>query len=57
MLSLSQVQRPNVSETRLTDGVATFARVTNRMLQETQMTVIIHNMEAFRMEFSYDTRG
>lgn len=51
------VQRPSGNETKLQDGTAIFSRLTNSMNQEVQVAVTIHNMEAFRMEFSYDTRG
>lgn len=47
----------NGNETRVGDGTAIFNRFTNHMMQEVQVAVTIHNMEAFRMEFSYDSRG
>jgi len=44
----------NGNITRLTDGTATFNRVTNDYFQVTHMSVTIHQMEVFRMEFLYD---
>ncbi|XP_050530422.1 teneurin-a isoform X1 [Daktulosphaira vitifoliae] len=40
--------------TKITDGTATFNRMTNDYFQETYVSVIIHQMEVFRMEFVYN---
>ncbi|XP_068081732.1 teneurin-a [Anabrus simplex] len=47
--------RPN--ETSVYDGTAIFSRLSNNHFQETQVSVTIHRMEVFRMEFTYDTHS
>ncbi|XP_022172137.1 teneurin-a isoform X1 [Myzus persicae] len=52
---LGQFERStNGNITRLTDGTGIFNRVTNDYFQVTHMSVTIHQMEVFRMEFMYN---
>ncbi|KAG5320005.1 TENA protein, partial [Acromyrmex heyeri] len=52
-----KVTRPQSNETTVFDGTALFSRTTDDRFLETQVTVTIHRMEVFRMEFTHDSRG
>ncbi|EFN60940.1 Teneurin-3 [Camponotus floridanus] len=52
-----KVTRPQPNETTVLDGTALFSRTTDDRFLETQVTVTIHRMEVFRMEFTHDSRG
>ncbi|XP_008203483.1 teneurin-a isoform X4 [Nasonia vitripennis] len=52
-----KVSRPYPNETKVHDGTAIFSRTTDMRFLETQITVTIHNLEVFRMEFTHDSRG
>lgn len=45
------------NQTVVTDGTASFMRTVNGQFRETHLSVIIHSMEVFRMEFSNDIHG
>ena len=47
--------RPN--ETSFFDGTAIFTRVLNPYMDLFQSSLTLHNVEVFRMELSYDTKG
>ncbi|XP_075213771.1 teneurin-a transmembrane protein [Lycorma delicatula] len=47
--------QPNI--TSLSDGTAVFSRTINEHFQISQVTVTIHRMEVYRMEFTYDSRN
>lgn len=47
--------RPN--ETSYFDGTAIFTRVLNPYLDLAQSSLTLHNVEVFRMELNYDTKG
>ncbi|KAL1116307.1 hypothetical protein AAG570_005802 [Ranatra chinensis] len=48
---------PTANETSLSDSIAVFSRLMNKQFQVTQVTVTIHRMEVFRMEYTYDSRN
>ncbi|XP_054267852.1 teneurin-a-like isoform X4 [Macrosteles quadrilineatus] len=48
---------PQDNETSLSDGTAVFSRVTNSYFQVASVSVTIHTVEVFRMEFAYDSRN
>ncbi|KAL0125856.1 hypothetical protein PUN28_004718 [Cardiocondyla obscurior] len=52
-----KVTKPQSNETTVFDGTALFSRTTDDRFLETQVTVTIHRMEVFRMEFTHDSRG
>ncbi|XP_046486280.1 teneurin-a isoform X2 [Neodiprion pinetum] len=52
-----KIGKPKMNETTVSDGTALFSRSTDSRFLETQVTVTIHNMEVFRMEFNHDSRG
>ncbi|XP_046747873.1 teneurin-a isoform X4 [Diprion similis] len=52
-----KIGKPKMNETTVSDGTALFSRSTDGRFLETQVTVTIHNMEVFRMEFTHDSRG
>lgn len=51
------VSKQKWNETSVYDGIAMFSRVLNEQFLEKEVTVNIHRMEVFRMEFSYDRHG
>lgn len=51
------VSKQKWNETSVYDGIAMFSRVLNDQFLEKEVTVNIHRMEVFRMEFSYDKHG
>ncbi|XP_058794630.1 teneurin-a isoform X3 [Phymastichus coffea] len=52
-----KVTRPQPNETTIHDGMAIFSRTVDSRFLETQITVTIHGLEVFRMEFTHDSRG
>lgn len=52
-----KISRPKSNETTISDGTAIFIRNTDGRFLETQITVTIHRMEVFRMEFSHDSHA
>ncbi|XP_024941633.1 teneurin-a isoform X3 [Cephus cinctus] len=52
-----KVTKPRINETTVFDGTAIFSRTTDGRFLETQVTVTIHGMEVFRMEFTHDSCG
>nr|XP_029713903.1 teneurin-a isoform X3 [Aedes albopictus] len=60
--SLSQigqfkVSHPTANQTTVGDGTATFSRIINGRFLEVLITVMIHRMAVFRMEFTHDMHG
>lgn len=51
------VSKQRWNETSVYDGIAMFSRILNSQFLEKEVTVNIHRMEVFRMEFSYDKHG
>lgn len=51
------VSKQKWNETSVYDGIAMFSRALNSQFLEKEVTVNIHRMEVFRMEFSYDRHG
>lgn len=51
------VSKQKWNETSVYDGIAMFSRVLNEQFLEKEVTVNIHRMEVFRMEFAYDRHG
>lgn len=45
------------NQTTISDGTASFARTVDGRFLETQLSVNIHRMEVFRMEFAHDVHG
>ncbi|XP_055682330.1 teneurin-a isoform X2 [Lutzomyia longipalpis] len=52
-----KVTHPRQNQTSVFDGTAIFSRTINGQYLETQMSVTIHRMEVFRMEFAHDMHG
>ncbi|XP_043269073.1 teneurin-a isoform X3 [Venturia canescens] len=52
-----KVTRPQPNGTIVYDGIAIFSRTTDKRFLETEVTVTIHNLEVFRMEFTHDSKG
>lgn len=52
-----KVGKTKSNTTTVSDGVALFSRTLDGRFLETQMSVMIHRMEVFRMEFSHDIHG
>ncbi|XP_033329180.2 teneurin-a transmembrane protein isoform X3 [Megalopta genalis] len=52
-----KIARPQSNETTVSDGTALFSRITDERYLETQVTLTIHQLEVFRMEFAHDSRG
>ncbi|XP_033216143.1 teneurin-a [Belonocnema kinseyi] len=52
-----KISKLQSNETTVFDGTAIFSRKTDMRYLETQMTVTIHGMEVFRMEFTHDSQG
>lgn len=57
LLGQFTVSKQKWNETSVYDGIAMFSRVLNEQFLEKEVTVNIHRMEVFRMEFSYDKHG
>lgn len=51
------VSKQKWNETSVYDGIAMFSRTLNDQFLEKEISVNIHRMEAFRMEFAYDKHG
>lgn len=56
-ISQFKVSHPKPNMTNIYDGTATFTRTVDGRFLETEKTVYIHRMQAFKMEFSYDMHG
>ncbi|XP_037027391.1 teneurin-a isoform X8 [Bradysia coprophila] len=52
-----KIKHPRTNQTQVFDGTASFTRTVDGRFQETQMSVTIHRMEVFRMEFAHDVHG
>lgn len=52
-----KIDRNRQNQTSVTDGTASFTRTVNGQYLETFVSVTIHRMEVFRMEFSHDVHG
>ncbi|XP_063706613.1 teneurin-a isoform X5 [Culicoides brevitarsis] len=52
-----KVNKPKFNVTTVFDGVAMFSRTIDGRFLETQLSVTVHRMEVFRMEFSHDVHG
>lgn len=52
-----KVSNPTANQTTVGDGTATFSRTINGRFLETLITVMIHRMAVFRMEFVHDMHG
>ncbi|KAG8234383.1 hypothetical protein J437_LFUL015147, partial [Ladona fulva] len=48
-----RIARPRPNETTLSDGTALFSRIVDSKFREVQVSLTIHRMEVFRLEFSY----
>ncbi|XP_046395629.1 teneurin-a isoform X3 [Ischnura elegans] len=48
-----RVARPRPNETTLSDGTALFSRIVDAKFREVQVSLTIHRMEVFRLEFQY----
>lgn len=57
LLGQFTVSKQKWNETSVYDGIAMFSRVLNDQFLEKEVTVNIHRMEVFRMEFNYDKHG
>ncbi|XP_055911433.1 teneurin-a isoform X2 [Eupeodes corollae] len=52
-----KLMHPKLNQTQVYDGTASFTRTVNGRFLESQVTLSIHRMEVFRMEFSYGVHG
>lgn len=52
-----KINTPRPNQTQVNDGTASFIRTMDGRFLETQMSVTIHRLEVFRMEFSHDMHG
>ncbi|XP_074032255.1 teneurin-a transmembrane protein isoform X2 [Leptinotarsa decemlineata] len=52
-----KIIKPRVNETNIYDGTALFSSTIDSRFLETRVALVIHSMEVFRMEFSYDMHG
>ncbi|XP_031628947.1 teneurin-a isoform X5 [Contarinia nasturtii] len=52
-----KINTPRPNQTQVNDGTASFIRTVDGRFLETQMSVTIHRLEVFRMEFSHDMHG
>lgn len=52
-----RINTPRPNQTQANDGVASFIRTVDGRFLETQLSVSIHSLEVFRMEFSHDMHG
>ncbi|XP_038105737.1 teneurin-a isoform X4 [Culex quinquefasciatus] len=52
-----KVSHPTPNQTTVGDGTATFSRTIDGRFLETLITVMIHRMAVFRMEFTHDMHG
>lgn len=57
LLGQFTVSKQKWNETSVYDGIAMFSRGLNDQFLEIEVTVNIHRMEVFRMEFNYDRHG
>ncbi|KAG5879649.1 hypothetical protein JTB14_012096 [Gonioctena quinquepunctata] len=57
MIGPFKIIKPRVNETNVYDGTALFSSSVNARFLETRLALIIHSMEVFKMEFSYDMHG
>lgn len=57
LLGQFTVSKQKWNETSVYDGIAMFSRGLNSQFLEKEVTVNIHRMEVFRMEFNYDRHG
>lgn len=56
-IGIFKVTRPSHNQTTVFDTVGIFSRTVDGRYLETQMSLTIHRMEVFRMEFSHDLHG
>lgn len=52
-----KLTRPKPNTTNIYDGTATFSRTVDGRFLEAAMTVYIHKMQVFKMEFTHDMHG
>ncbi|KRT82794.1 hypothetical protein AMK59_4421, partial [Oryctes borbonicus] len=52
-----KINKPKANETNIYDGTALFSRSIDSRFLETQVSLTIHGMEVFRMEFSHEMHG
>ncbi|XP_055298190.1 teneurin-a isoform X3 [Sitodiplosis mosellana] len=52
-----KINTPRPNQTQVNDGTASFIRTVDGRFLETQLSVTIHRLEVFRMEFSHDMHG
>lgn len=52
-----KINKPRPNETNIYDGTALFSRSIDSRFLETQVSLTIHGMEVFRMEFSHEMHG
>ncbi|XP_034947958.1 teneurin-a isoform X2 [Chelonus insularis] len=52
-----KITKPSPNETMVLDGIAVFSRIIDKYFLETQVTVTIHGLVVFRMEFTHDSKG
>lgn len=52
-----KVLHPMLNQTKTFDGIASFTRTVDGRFMTSQVTLSIHRMEVFRMEFSYGVHG
>ncbi|CAH0560894.1 unnamed protein product [Brassicogethes aeneus] len=57
MIGPFKISKPKHNETQVYDGTALFTSKTNAKFLETQISLTIHGMEVFRMEFTHDMHG
>lgn len=56
-ISQFKLTHPKANTTNVYDGTATFTRTVDGRYLETEMTVYIHRMQVFKMEFTHDIHG
>lgn len=56
-ISQFKITHPKRNTTNVYDGTATFTRTVDGRYLETEMTVYIHRMQVFKMEFMHDIHG
>ncbi|CAG9802441.1 unnamed protein product [Chironomus riparius] len=56
-ISQFKITHPKTNTTNVYDGTATFTRTVDGRYLETEMTVYIHRMQVFKMEFMHDIHG
>lgn len=52
-----KISKPQHNETHVYDGTAIFSHTVDERLLEKEITVTIHGMQVFKMEFSHDDHG